>query len=132
LAPTRRPAKLVPCEMTHSTILKSRHVYVVSKRCMRWPTPVNIVGSTRLHPLKTRWQPQSSSSSSSSSGRYCNSSTLLYAILISNINICLAYGQETLRERNQQIALYMFSLALATLGVSYASVPLYKVFCQVR
>ena len=39
---------------------------------------------------------------------------------------------ETMEERNQRIALYMLSVALATLGVAYASVPLYKVFCQVR
>jgi len=37
--------------------------------------------------------------------------------------------RETADERNQKLALYMMSLALATLGVSYASVPLYKVFC---
>lgn len=36
---------------------------------------------------------------------------------------------ETMEERNQKLALYMISLALATLGASYASVPLYKVFC---
>ena len=39
---------------------------------------------------------------------------------------------ETIEERNQRIALYMISVALSTLGVAYASVPLYKVFCQVR
>jgi len=33
-------------------------------------------------------------------------------------------------ERNKRLALYMLSVALATLGVSYASVPLYKLFCQ--
>mmetsp|Transcript_6604 Transcript_6604/g.15152 ORF Transcript_6604/g.15152 Transcript_6604/m.15152 type:complete len:245 (-) Transcript_6604:80-814(-) len=38
--------------------------------------------------------------------------------------------EETMAERNQRVALYMVSVALATLGVSYASVPLYKVFCQ--
>ena len=32
-------------------------------------------------------------------------------------------------ERNQRLALYMLSVALATLGASYASVPLYKMFC---
>jgi cytochrome c oxidase assembly protein subunit 11 len=33
-------------------------------------------------------------------------------------------------ERNQTVALYMLSLAVGTLGASYASVPLYKMFCQ--
>lgn len=36
---------------------------------------------------------------------------------------------ETLAEKNKRLALYMISVALGTLGVSYASVPLYKVFC---
>jgi len=40
-------------------------------------------------------------------------------------------SSETVAERNKRVALYMISIALATLGVSYASVPLYKVFCQV-
>ena len=38
---------------------------------------------------------------------------------------------ETMQERNQRVGLYMFSVAVGTLGVAYASVPLYKVFCQV-
>ena len=39
-------------------------------------------------------------------------------------------GGETLAERNQRIGLYALSVVVGTLGVCYASVPLYKVFCQ--
>lgn len=38
--------------------------------------------------------------------------------------------EETMDERNNRLLMYMLSLAIATLGLSYASVPLYKVFCQ--
>lgn len=34
------------------------------------------------------------------------------------------------KEKNKNVGLYLASVALATLGVSYASVPLYKMFCQ--
>lgn len=37
---------------------------------------------------------------------------------------------EELAERNNRLLLYMLSVAVGTLGLSYASVPLYKVFCQ--
>lgn len=40
------------------------------------------------------------------------------------------FVDENLADRNVRISLYMLSVALATLGASYASVPLYKVFCQ--
>lgn len=33
-------------------------------------------------------------------------------------------------ERNERVGLYMAAVALGTLGAAYASVPLYKVFCQ--
>ena len=36
----------------------------------------------------------------------------------------------TTREKNRNLGIYMASIAVATLGVSYASVPLYKMFCQ--
>jgi len=41
-----------------------------------------------------------------------------------------ASSSEQLKEKNRNIALYMTSLAIATLGLAYASVPLYKMFCQ--
>lgn len=37
-----------------------------------------------------------------------------------------------LAERNKRLGLYFFSIVVAVTGVCYASVPLYKVFCQVR
>ena len=37
-----------------------------------------------------------------------------------------------LKARNRKVAIYMASVVTAVLGVSYAAVPLYKVFCQVR
>lgn len=39
-------------------------------------------------------------------------------------------SSSSLAERNQQMAMYMLAVALGTLGAAYASVPLYKVFCQ--
>lgn len=36
-----------------------------------------------------------------------------------------------IRERNKAFAAWMFGIALGTMGLSYASVPLYRVFCQV-
>ncbi|CAM9888384.1 unnamed protein product [Hapterophycus canaliculatus] len=36
-----------------------------------------------------------------------------------------------LKARNRKVAIYMASVVTAVLGVSYAAVPLYKVFCQV-
>jgi hypothetical protein len=39
---------------------------------------------------------------------------------------------KALSERNQRLGLYAISIVVGVLGVSYASVPLYKVFCQVR
>lgn len=40
--------------------------------------------------------------------------------------------QEALiRERNRTFAAWMLAIALGTMGLSYASVPLYRVFCQV-
>ena len=36
----------------------------------------------------------------------------------------------TVEERNQQIAWYMFAVVIGALGATYASVPLYKIFCQ--
>jgi cytochrome c oxidase assembly protein subunit 11 len=38
--------------------------------------------------------------------------------------------KEQLDDRNNRLLLYALSLAVGTLGVSYASVPLYKMFCQ--
>jgi len=35
-----------------------------------------------------------------------------------------------LAERNTRLGLYFFSIVVAVTGVCYASVPLYKVFCQ--
>lgn len=46
------------------------------------------------------------------------------------LNLKFSSQAESMSERNQRIAIYMVSVALATLGASYASVPLYKVFCQ--
>ncbi|CAM9949606.1 unnamed protein product [Discosporangium mesarthrocarpum] len=40
-------------------------------------------------------------------------------------------AQEDLRARNRNVAIYMASIVAAVLGISYAAVPLYKVFCQV-
>ena len=37
---------------------------------------------------------------------------------------------EDLREKNFRLAAYGFSIVIAVIGISYASVPLYKVFCQ--
>ena len=37
---------------------------------------------------------------------------------------------EELREKNSRLALYGLSIVIAVIGISYASVPLYKVFCQ--
>lgn len=37
-----------------------------------------------------------------------------------------------LAERNKRLGLYFFSIVVAVTGVCYASVPLYKVFCQVH
>eukprot|EP00904_Undaria_pinnatifida_P005313 jgi/Undpi1/1911/HiC_scaffold_12.g05298.m1 len=42
-----------------------------------------------------------------------------------------AAGIADLKARNRKVAIYMFSVVTAVLGVSYAAVPLYKVFCQV-
>lgn len=36
-----------------------------------------------------------------------------------------------LRERNRNFAAWMLAVALGTVGLAYASVPLYRVFCQV-
>lgn len=36
-----------------------------------------------------------------------------------------------IRERNKSFAAWMLAIALGTVGLSYASVPLYRVFCQV-
>ena len=37
---------------------------------------------------------------------------------------------KTTRERNRTTLLYLVSAAIATVGASYAAVPLYRVFCQ--
>lgn len=37
---------------------------------------------------------------------------------------------KTTRERNRTTLLYLISAAIATVGASYAAVPLYRVFCQ--
>ena len=37
---------------------------------------------------------------------------------------------KTTRERNITTLLYLISAAIATTGAAYASVPLYRVFCQ--
>jgi hypothetical protein len=42
-----------------------------------------------------------------------------------------AAAEESVKERNKRLATYMLSIAIGVLGVSYAAVPLYKVFCQV-
>ena len=36
----------------------------------------------------------------------------------------------TSRERNMSTFLYLLSLAVLTVGASYAAVPLYRIFCQ--
>lgn len=38
---------------------------------------------------------------------------------------------EELRVRNRNLGLYMLAVAVFTVGMSYAAVPLYKMFCQV-
>lgn len=42
-----------------------------------------------------------------------------------------AARQAEIRERNKSFALWMLAVAFGTVGLSYASVPLYRVFCQV-
>ena len=37
---------------------------------------------------------------------------------------------KTTKERNKTTLLYLISAAVATVGASYAAVPLYRVFCQ--
>lgn len=39
--------------------------------------------------------------------------------------------KEDLRERNRSLGTYMLAVAIFTIGMSYAAVPLYKLFCQV-
>lgn len=39
-------------------------------------------------------------------------------------------SKESLKRRNLEVAYYATAAAVALLGLSYASVPLYKVFCQ--
>lgn len=39
--------------------------------------------------------------------------------------------EAAIRERNKSLAAWMMAIALGTMGLSYASVPLYRVFCQV-
>lgn len=39
--------------------------------------------------------------------------------------------EAVIRERNKSFAAWMIAIALGTMGLSYASVPLYRVFCQV-
>lgn len=43
-----------------------------------------------------------------------------------------AWRAAELKARNRKVAIYMASVVTAVLGISYAAVPLYKVFCQVR
>jgi cytochrome c oxidase assembly protein subunit 11 len=40
--------------------------------------------------------------------------------------------EEALAEKNRRLGIYAASIVIAVIGISYASVPLYKVFCQVR
>lgn len=40
-------------------------------------------------------------------------------------------AEAVLRERNKSFAAWMLAVALGTVGLAYASVPLYRVFCQV-
>lgn len=39
-------------------------------------------------------------------------------------------GSSSRQERNKSFALYLVSVAVGVVGLSYAAVPLYKVFCQ--
>lgn len=39
--------------------------------------------------------------------------------------------EAAIREKNKSFAAWMLAIALGTMGLSYASVPLYRVFCQV-
>ena len=41
-----------------------------------------------------------------------------------------AAAAEELKQKNQRMLLYGSALAISTLALCYASVPLYKVFCQ--
>jgi len=40
------------------------------------------------------------------------------------------FGAQQQSERNKSFALYLVSVAIGVVGLSYAAVPLYKVFCQ--
>eukprot|EP00924_Labyrinthula_sp_SR-Ha-C_P001474 maker-scaffold_55-snap-gene-1.0-mRNA-1 protein AED:0.01 eAED:0.01 QI:82/1/1/1/0/0/2/422/208 len=40
-------------------------------------------------------------------------------------------NKDTLRNRNKTLGLYTLSIVIGFIGVSYAAVPLYKIFCQV-
>ncbi|CAN0452033.1 unnamed protein product, partial [Ectocarpus sp. 8 AP-2014] len=48
-----------------------------------------------------------------------------------SISAAAAGRAAELKARNRKVAIYMASVVTAVLGVSYAAVPLYKVFCQV-
>lgn len=52
------------------------------------------------------------------------------ALLVSSAAAAAARAAE-LKARNRKVAIYMASVVTAVLGISYAAVPLYKVFCQV-
>jgi cytochrome c oxidase assembly protein subunit 11 len=43
----------------------------------------------------------------------------------------MSAGAATMAQRNRRVGLYALGLALAMLGLGYASVPLYRLFCQV-
>lgn len=40
------------------------------------------------------------------------------------------YSTTATSEKNSRVGMYLVSLAIATLGLSYAAVPMYKVFCR--
>ena len=50
----------------------------------------------------------------------------IFAPFVNKLNKRLSSG-----ESNQQTAYYIGGIAALVFGLSYASVPLYKVFCQV-
>jgi len=62
--------------------------------------------------------------------RMFSSRLRLFRAVARGKNRSFATSTASVNERNRNLGIYMASIAIATLGVSYASVPLYKMFCQ--
>lgn len=124
-------ARSVGCNSARSSVVGARANAVVT-HCQQQSRSMSLQSGVRACSLKNVFM---SPLAVSTRGGSIRSTTA--AVAMRNVRFASTSSKHSsasfsadMNTRNNKIAIYVFSVVIGTFGVSYASVPLYKVFCQ--